>query len=358
MTLVAVTEEYVPRSLAERYGLDPEVVDAVRDNSGVAPGAPDSVLEVLFVKCRSLGVSPLDKFIYCIPRKSNELNTKTGHYEPTIKWTLQGSIDLFRSIAEQSGDYAGQLDPEWTIDGTNWFNVWLFKEPPEAARVYVMRQGFAQPLGAIALRSAYEAEGPFWKGSKIPNQLAKCAEALALRKAYPRKLHGIYTFDEMAQAGRPTRLPKQPPPLPPTEDEATGLIVPQETDVKPESYHRKVERGALKKLQKEREVSDEDYRELLRAQFGSDRFPDARPTSVVLRLDELLLAKRSVAGYATVRDLAKEKNVTPEFMREFLVYKFGPDRFANWQTGEVVPEARVLKIDELEDLYRYLRDLE
>jgi hypothetical protein len=62
-----------------------------------------------------------------------------------------------------------------------------------------MRKGFTEVLWSVAKFESYNANSPIWK--KMPDlMIAKCAEALALRKAFPNDLSGIYTAEEMEQA--------------------------------------------------------------------------------------------------------------------------------------------------------------
>jgi len=193
-------------SLAVRMGASPEMVELVR--AQIAPGAPDDVLALFFARCQQLGADPLGKMLYVIPRTQNvpPERSGTGRWEKQTIWQMQSSIDLFRAVAEshEASAYAGQDGPYWCGEDGVWVDVWLKKEHPSAAKVGVLRHGFAAPLSAIATWNEYaqtdkdgKATG-MWKNMPAL-MLAKCAEALALRKAFPAKLNGIYTSDEMAQ---------------------------------------------------------------------------------------------------------------------------------------------------------------
>lgn len=162
------------------------------------------------------GLDPFSRQIYMIGRRSGG----------GTKWTIQAGIDGLRIIAERSGTYQGQTAPEW-FDGTAWRDVWMPSKTtpvPVAARVGVYRQGFRDALYATAMWSEYAVDGPMWR--KMPAlMLSKVAEALALRKAFPNDMSGIYSDEEMAQA-----QPAAVKPAPLTVEEIRLSIVMAQTD--------------------------------------------------------------------------------------------------------------------------------
>jgi len=152
----------------------------------IAKDATDNELQLFLHQCKRTGLDPLTRQIYFMKRGG--------------KVTIQTSIDGFRVIAERSGDYAGQDEPvfEDVLDAEG-------KKKDKKCRVTVYRfRGDTRYPAAVGV--AYWSEycpqqGQDFMWKKMPHtMLAKVAEALALRKAYPQDLSGLYTNDEMNQA--------------------------------------------------------------------------------------------------------------------------------------------------------------
>lgn len=154
----------------------------------VAKGATQDELALFLYTANKVGLDPLAKQIYFMKHK-----LKDGVEQMTI---ITG-IDGFRAIAERAKDYAGQDDV--IFDGGKVYE----KEPenPEKATVtvYRIKNGERVAFTATARWKEYKPAPPkdfMWK--KMPYlMLGKVAEGLALRKAFPNDLSGLYIQDEM-----------------------------------------------------------------------------------------------------------------------------------------------------------------
>lgn len=158
----------------------------------IASSAPQLEFDLFVATCNRLRLDPFARQIYLVPR-----------FEEGQKvWKHQVSIDGFRLIAERTGQYRGQTPIEWCGKDGRWVDAWLSNDLPAAARVGVYRAGFSAPLVRVARFASYAQttrDGNLNKTWRtMPDvMIAKCAEALALRAAFPYELGGVYTQDEL-----------------------------------------------------------------------------------------------------------------------------------------------------------------
>ena len=172
----------------------------------ICAGSTDDELQLFVQTANRLRLDPFARQIFAVKRYVKKENREV--------MSIQVSIDGFRLVAERSSKYAGQLGPRWTADGKEWVDVWLSAKPPAAAKVGVLRHDFKEPLWAVATWDQYKQEtsyglSPMWAkmGSLM---LGKCAESLALRRAFPNDLSGVYSPEEMAQAETADYTPPVP----------------------------------------------------------------------------------------------------------------------------------------------------
>lgn len=198
---------------------NPEKIELIKRT--ICEGATNDELQLFIEQCRRTGLDPVLRQIYFIKNK------KTG------KVQIQTSIDGFRLVAERSGVYEGQTAPQWCGEDGVWRDVWLSKTPPSACKIGVHKKGFREPLVAVAIFDEYAQKHKYddqygkhkagdlsglW--AQMPAlMLSKVCESLAIRKAFPNDLSGIYTREEMAQAEEPVETA-------PTKKEITKIELP------------------------------------------------------------------------------------------------------------------------------------
>lgn len=181
--------------LQTQDGFNKEQIELITNT--IAKGATTQELQLFLMIAKRTGLDPFTRQIHFVKRRNK---TADGRYVET--GTTQCGIDGYRAIAEKSKTLAGIDDAVFDTEKDTHPNkatvtVWRFLNGQRvsftaSARWSEYAQTFQGQNGQIKV-------GTMW--AKMPYlMLAKCAEALALRKAFPNDLSGIYTNEEMAQA--------------------------------------------------------------------------------------------------------------------------------------------------------------
>jgi len=176
----------------------------------VCKDATDDEFAVFLNVCKKVQLDPFAKQIYAVKYKGN--------------LTAQTSIDGLRLIADRTGRYAPGKAPTYTYDKDGVL---------ESATAYIMKSVGGQWFEVSSTAYFKEYVNSFnnlWQ--KLPHaMLAKCAEAHALRRAFPNETSGLYATEEMDQANtKPTvQMPKQkaeiPVPVENTEPEPQEEVI-------------------------------------------------------------------------------------------------------------------------------------
>ena len=153
-------------------------------------GASNDDLGVFLYRCQVTGLDPFTGQISMVKRGG--------------RWVIQTGIDGYRVIAQRAAKAEGVT---LSYGPTKWFDraggtheIWLGDEAPAGASVVVYKNG--QPFGGVARFKSFAPmkDGkPMAQWAVMPDHMiAKCAEAQALRRAFPNDLEAIVTSDEAA----------------------------------------------------------------------------------------------------------------------------------------------------------------
>lgn len=206
-----MTTETKDKALVSKGGLPSlnftqEQVDLIKRT--VCKGATDDELALFLYVAKKSGLDPLARQIHAVKRWDQSQGREV--------MAFQTGIDGYRLTAERTGKYIPGREPTFSeING----NI-------VSATAYVRKvvAGVAYEIAATAYMAEYIARKKdgslthIW-ATKPHVMLAKCAEALALRKAFPAELSGVRADEEM---------------------EAVGVVVQSEADVMPRAVGQTV----------------------------------------------------------------------------------------------------------------------
>ena len=182
---------------------------------GVSEKATNAELAVFFHQCQRTQLDPFSKQIYLIHRKAKDGDRWVE------KPTTQIGIDGFRVIRDRIADKKGLRveyeDTIWYDGDRNAYDVWVDDEEPAACKVVILVDGRRFPsvlrFNEYCQRSTKDGSRTGRWRDAFAHQVEKCAEADALRKAFPNDMAGLVLEDAapLDDPDAPAVLPQDRP---------------------------------------------------------------------------------------------------------------------------------------------------
>lgn len=220
-----------PAPLAARLEFTPEQREMIKNT--FARGATDAEFAVLMEVASLRRLNPFLQQIYFVKRSSRVGYGDAARWVDV--WAYQVSIDGLRAIAERTRRYDGQDEAEYEYEPDG--------KTLRACRVRVYKKGISRPFVGRVFFSEYvqttKGGGPtkFW-AEKPHVMIAKCAEAVAFRKAFPEDMSGLYVAEELQAEPRDLNAAVPPPAAKrrpdPVDAEIADALSPEPTPQLPE----------------------------------------------------------------------------------------------------------------------------
>jgi len=192
----------------------------------VAQGATHAEFAMFREICRATGLNPFKREIWFIKteRKCQIMTGVNGFYEVANKHPMYDGIEI-----EYGNEIEAKAGGNRTVVTFDWIEAKVYRK--DRSRPQTFRAFWREYAQELVTKN-----GNFSNWAKMPSvMLSKCAESMALRKAFPQELNGLYTAEEMPREfGQHNALPLrqvsdlelgEPQAEPQVEDEVTEAVV-------------------------------------------------------------------------------------------------------------------------------------
>ena len=183
--------------------IDANVLATLKNS--IYPGAKDESIAMAISYCKAAGLDPLLKPVHIVPMSVKNSETGSSNYRDVV----MPGIGLYRIQAARSNQYAGVSEPEFgetiieDLDGVTvsyplWCKVVVKKIVCGNIVEFAAKEYWKENYAAAGKENGRKLTSPNAMWQKRPfAQLAKCAEAQALRKAFPEFISHQPTAEEM-----------------------------------------------------------------------------------------------------------------------------------------------------------------